>query len=333
MKEKLVSIIISVYNTEKYLSKCIESVIGQTYQNIEIILVDDGSVDQSGKICDDYSNKDHRIITIHQPNGGVSVAKQKGLDYANGEYVTYVDSDDWVEKNAIEVMYERIKKENADILFCDMYEDIKKQSYYRKQSPKNNNSFSLIRQTLHHYEGFFPLLCNSLIRHQFILDHHISFTPSDIQIGEDTLFICKLFNQSPKVSFCPQAFYHYNKDNTSSITNRIRRNHLLSRALMIDTLEEELGPDYRQDMYVIKKLFLYLAFRNKYFDLLKSYPEIHSKIISERKKYNPFTPISSGLSLALRINPKWAYYCFKANTHFIKLYNAVKRPFKGKKVN
>jgi len=332
MKEGLISIVVPVYNADTFLSKCIDSLIHQTYQNIEIILVDDGSVDQSGSICDDYSKQDHRIIVIHQPNGGVSVARQKGLDAAKGEYVTHVDPDDWVERNAIEVMYERIKKENADILFCDFYEDNKKDSKFIKQYPTSNDNNTLITQILH-YDLFFPLLWNSLIRHLFILNNHISFTPSDIHIGEDTLFICKLLKKSPKVSFCPQAFYHYNNNNASSITKQIRRDHLLSRCLMIDTLEEELGPTFKQDMYYIKKNFLFLAFSHKHFDLLTRYPEIHKKAIIQGNKYNPFKPISSSLSLALRIKPQWAYWVYRTNLALIKLYQTIKMFIKIKRKN
>ena len=99
--KSLVTIIIPVYNAERWLCRCLNSVINQTYQNLEIILINDGSLDGSANICDEYATKDHRIRVIHQKNCGVSASRQKGIDYATGEYLIHVDSDDWVDKDMI----------------------------------------------------------------------------------------------------------------------------------------------------------------------------------------------------------------------------------------
>lgn len=323
----LVSIIIPVYNAEQYIGKCIESVLAQTYTNLEIILIDDGSKDHSGAICDQYAQKDNRIRVMHQANGGVSMARQAGLDVAKGEYITHIDPDDWVEKDAIRIMYEKAEEEGADIVFCDFYEDRNGLSAYRKQNPKEYDNKSLLIQMLH-FDGFFPMLWNSLVKHETINKYEMSFTPADIQIGEDTLFLSKLLNQNCKVTFCPRAFYHYNTDNTTSITRKISRKRILSRKVMIDTLEDVLGGYYKDHLYPLKKSFLYVAFNNKYFDLLKMYPEIHKTAINEGKKYNPFKPISSCLSLSLRINPQLSYAVYKLNFFLISIYNSVKKIIK-----
>ncbi|HFR3426712.1 TPA: glycosyltransferase, partial [Streptococcus suis] len=105
IKEELVSVIVPVYNVENYLSQCLDSIIHQTYKNLEIILVNDGSTDGSGKICDDYAAKDGRIKVIHQENGGLSDARNKGLDLMTGQFVTFVDSDDYLENNCIHTLY------------------------------------------------------------------------------------------------------------------------------------------------------------------------------------------------------------------------------------
>lgn len=118
---ELISIIVPVYNVEKYLSKCIESIINQTYKNLEIILVDDGSPDNCGKICDEYARKDKRIKVLHKENGGQGSARNLGLDNSTGEYIAFVDSDDWIELDMYERMYKEIKNSNSDIAICGIY--------------------------------------------------------------------------------------------------------------------------------------------------------------------------------------------------------------------
>lgn len=120
-EKALISIIIPVYKVEKYLEKCIQSVIKQTYKNIQIILVDDGSPDNCGKICDEYAKKDHRIEVIHKSNGGLSDARNKGLEIAKGEYIGFVDSDDYIEADIYEVLYNLLKQYNADVSICNFY--------------------------------------------------------------------------------------------------------------------------------------------------------------------------------------------------------------------
>lgn len=120
-EKALISIIIPVYKVEKYLEKCIQSVINQTYENLQIILVDDGSPDNCGKICDEYAKKDHRIEVIHKSNGGLSDARNKGLEIAKGEYIGFVDSDDYIESDMYEVLYNLLKQYNADVSICNFY--------------------------------------------------------------------------------------------------------------------------------------------------------------------------------------------------------------------
>jgi len=118
MEDKLVSIIIPVFKVEKYLKRCIDSIISQTYKNIEIILVDDGSDDNCPKICDEYKKIDSRIVVIHKKNGGLSDARNYGIKEAKGEYITFVDSDDTIEQNYVDCLLETLLKNNADISVC-----------------------------------------------------------------------------------------------------------------------------------------------------------------------------------------------------------------------
>lgn len=118
----LISIIVPVYNVEQYVEKCIQSIVEQTYKNIEIILVDDGSTDSSGKICDDFKTKDNRIKVIHKKNGGLSDARNAGIKIANGEYIGFVDSDDYIAKDMFETLYNLNKKYNSEISIVSFYE-------------------------------------------------------------------------------------------------------------------------------------------------------------------------------------------------------------------
>lgn len=115
---ELISVIIPVYNVEKYLHKCIDSVIGQTYANIEVILVDDGSTDFSGKICDEYALKDERIKVIHKQNGGQAIARNCALDIMTGDYIAFVDSDDYIEDDMLEVMLRTLREYDCDVVQC-----------------------------------------------------------------------------------------------------------------------------------------------------------------------------------------------------------------------
>lgn len=118
MKE-LITIIVPIYKVEGYLQRCINSILKQTYSNLEIILVDDGSPDNCGKICDEYAIQDERIKVIHKENGGLSDARNAGIDIANGDYITFVDSDDWIHTQYIEKLYSLLVKTNSDISICN----------------------------------------------------------------------------------------------------------------------------------------------------------------------------------------------------------------------
>ena len=118
-KEDLISIVIPVYKVEKYLEKCIESIINQTYKNLEIIIVDDGSPDNCPQMCDEFAKSDKRIKVIHKENGGLSDARNAGIDIATGKYITFVDSDDYITNDYVEYMYNLIKKYNTKIATCE----------------------------------------------------------------------------------------------------------------------------------------------------------------------------------------------------------------------
>ena len=120
-----ISIIVPVYKAEPYLHRCVDSLLAQTFTDFEVLLIDDGSPDRSGEICDDYARKDARVRVFHQENGGVSVARQRGLDEALGEYTIHADPDDWVEPDMLEALYRKAKEDDADMVICDFVNEYK----------------------------------------------------------------------------------------------------------------------------------------------------------------------------------------------------------------
>ena len=135
-KNPLVSVIVPIYNAEKSIGKCIESILKQSLENIELILINDGSNDLSGSICDKYALKDNRIIVIHKNNEGVAATRMIGINIARGKYSIQVDSDDWIESSMLKDLYDKATKENADVVICDFisdYEDKKHQRYHVQQ--------------------------------------------------------------------------------------------------------------------------------------------------------------------------------------------------------
>ena len=130
-----VSVIIPVYKVEKYIHKCIDSVLNQTFRDIQVILVDDGSPDNCGHICDEYSKADKRVSVVHKENGGLSDARNAGMKYAEGNYILFVDSDDYIEHDMIEYMYSRIKDSDADMATCGIYEVYSDRIEEQKREP------------------------------------------------------------------------------------------------------------------------------------------------------------------------------------------------------
>ena len=150
MKNDLISIIIPVYKVEKYLEKCIESVLKQTYTNLQIILVDDGSPDNCGKICDEYAKKDSRIEVIHKINGGLSDARNVGIAKAKGKYIGFVDSDDYIKEDMYEILINLIKEYDADVSICNLYDVIEGKEYIRNKENgiKEYNRIDILKEVL-----------------------------------------------------------------------------------------------------------------------------------------------------------------------------------------
>lgn len=213
--EDLISVIIPVYNVEKYLDRCMQSVLMQTYQNLEIILVDDGSTDISGGICDEYAKKDNRVRVIHKENGGASSARNRALDIATGQYIGFVDADDWITKDMYKYLYELIKRENADVAACDftrkkkeLNNDLKKEKITNFEADDIWKLFYRINGGVNYYST-----CNRLYKREVV--EQVRFIEG--KTTEDVLFIYDVYKSISKMTVSNQKKYLYFK-NSSGVT-------------------------------------------------------------------------------------------------------------------
>lgn len=229
MEKPLVSVILPIYNVEKYLDKCVESVVSQTYRNLEIILVDDGAKDTSPEICEKWAKQDSRIIVIHKKNAGLGMARNTGLDAAQGRYVAFIDSDDYLEKNAVEKLIEGLG--DADTVFCGH------NIYYneRQIEPKSIRYAGCVfegkaiqEKILVEMMGAAPSdptdivlpvsVWHGLYSMKIIREYNIRFPSEREFISEDMIFDIDYFAHSQKVAFIEPCLYYYRKNNDGSLT-------------------------------------------------------------------------------------------------------------------
>ena len=207
---ELISIIVPVYNTEKYISRCVTSLIKQTYKNTEIILVDDGSQDKSAKICDRFAKKDARIRVIHKENGGVSETRNVGISATKGEYLLFVDGDDFLPPDAVEILYKAIKLDNAD-MSCGCWSKITVKATTYNHHPSKTISVDDKEQLMEimDYEEIKGPVAK-LFKAEIITSHGFTF-PKDIKISEDTIFVYKYLRQCKRISIVDRNVYYYNR--------------------------------------------------------------------------------------------------------------------------
>ncbi len=283
MNNPLVSIVIPVYNAEKYLERCLNTIINQTFQNIEIILVDDGSTDNSGSICDDYATKDGRFRVVHKSNEGVSSARQTGLDLAGGEYVIHADPDDWVEPNWIEELVKYALEKRADITMCGYYHEFQSASYREKTVPTSLEKDDVLCDLL--YGRIWGALWNKLIRKECFDSFHVSFI-RNMNLWEDLFVVTELVFKGATVSFLPIPLYHYDMfTNESSIVRKPNINHIYSMKIYIDKYEKLLiGDRFKEGFYErklqLKKRCFRTGIKNKNL-FVGLFPEFNNRFIAE----------------------------------------------------
>ena len=213
MASPKISIIVAVYNAENTILKCLDSISQQTFEDFEVIMVDDGSLDHSGEKIDEYASRDSRFKAFHKSNGGVSSARQFGIDHASGEYSIHVDPDDWIAPGMLASLYAQAGK--ADMVICDFYINSYKGQEYVEQQPQNvEDNMAVIKDLFGHLHGS---TCNKLIRLSCYSQFNVRF-PEQISFCEDQYVVISLLLNPIRVTYLPKAFYHYVRGNEESLS-------------------------------------------------------------------------------------------------------------------
>jgi len=212
-----ISVIVPIYNVEKYLEKCIDSILTQTFVDFECILIDDGSSDNSPTICDEYAKKDDRIKVIHKENGGVSSARNAGLEIAQGEWVTFIDSDDWVEKNYFDILYNNAIKANCDLSLCGINIINEKNGFVKKPKVFPIMVFDRISAKKEFFRGhlFAVYTVCKLVKQKYIYENNITFD-TNLKACEDGLFWFEIIDKTDKVLYDSTPCYNYVRNANSS---------------------------------------------------------------------------------------------------------------------
>ena len=260
----LLSVIIPTYNVEKYFKKCMDSVIGQTYKNLEIIIVDDGSTDDSGRIADWYAQRDKRITVIHKENGGLVSSRKAGIAIANGEYITHLDADDWIDENMYEVLIKKAVKTGAEIVSSGLireydgksvvsYDDFAEGFYPRERIEKE--IFPALIFTGDFYESGINAHVTNKIYRSYLAKKALLDVPNNVFASEDSAQVFPMFYWAHNAYIIHEAMLHYRCRELSNVTRKIEPEIILRQnEYMNSVFNGELAFKYQ-----LSRLILYVC--------------------------------------------------------------------------
>lgn len=231
MRKDKISIVVPIYKVpEQYLRKCIDSLINQSYENIEILLVDDGSPDSCGIICDEYGKRDNRVQVIHKKNGGLSAARNSGYRAATGEWIMFVDGDDWIEPATCQTMADIAMKDNVQLVMCGMTKEYGHSSEPYKYYLENGKIYvgeecKWLQEQLLHFNGNIAVAYCKLISRQLLMDNGIEHDEELKQGAEGLEFNLRLFEKLESAEFINKSFYHYIYNENSISASHNEANH------------------------------------------------------------------------------------------------------------
>lgn len=281
---ELISIIVPVYNSEVYLKKCLDSLINQTYKNIEIVIVDDGSSDNSNNICNQYAKKNTKISITRTENHGVSHARNIGIDKCKGKYIVFVDSDDYISNDMIEKLHNVVVKEKADIAMCDI---VKVDEKYNQIFETKNKDKKILSNSEYMYNIFdFDYSYGYPINKIYIkeLFKKVKFN-ENVHFMEDFTFVCDIINNSKKIVYIPDKMYYYLQRKDSAIHSNFNEKWLSRIDTQKYIIDNYLGMfsekckhlflyDYIMmilSTYAYKKTMNFQVKKNEYYSEIKKY--------------------------------------------------------------
>ncbi|RKL66427.1 hypothetical protein CR203_16175 [Salipaludibacillus neizhouensis] len=325
-----VSIIVPIYNVEKYLEECIDSILAQSLRDIEVILVDDGSTDRSRDIVDEYALKDKRIKVVHQINSGVSYSRNKGVEMAAGEYIGFVDPDDWISLNCYQIMFTKAVESSADVLICgftEIYEKtgrrvnilypFLKEEYLTKEEVLNIIFMGLIKGQLHAFTW------NKLYKKDLLINNKIT-SPLDMPLMQDIVYNLKVFSCAQNTFYVNKPLYIYRRhSNSNSLIYRKDRFSMILRLfdeksnyLCVNNIKNEKNKQIINGWFlqqVINTIILEFSSKNKIC------------MISKVKKFNEIVsnPKTKGAlikpTVRLNLMGKFMLYTIKARLYFMTI--------------
>lgn len=328
-----VSIIVPIYNVKDYLIQCVESLINQDYQNIEILLIDDGSTDGSSRICDECSRLCGKIRVFHIQNSGVAAARNYGIKMSTGEYLLFVDADDWIEKNCISFLMKHVIENKLDILrfnYIREYENrsipkinkiLEEKVYVGEESADILNKLVGIKERdLAYLENFNFLAscCCNIYKKKVIVENNVFFE-NILNYGsfEDGLFNIMIHTYIDRFEFVNKYFYHYRKTNISSATSNYRKDYLIRQIKLFDKIKEILVENnkFNEDSFYNR---IALSTMEICLNAIRNKKENRSNHYREIKEILSYPTIRSALKrLSIRfMSFKWKVYYFCAKHKF-----------------
>ena len=256
-----ISVIVPIYNMEKLMRKCLDSILAQTFTDYECLMIDDGSKDGSPAICDEYAAKDARFKAFHKPNGGLSDARNYGLARAQGEYTIFFDPDDWVDEDCLKDMYAKAQETDADMVMCDLYYNDPYRQSYCKQEPTGLHHNDVLQDLI--TGKVFGFTVTKLIRRSLYQQYDLQY-PKGMYGSEDTYTMCALLKNDIIIAYLPNAYYHYmhfgnetqsRKYNAETYQIDLNLRDGFSK-LLEDTLYRDLCWQYMSS-YIIYRAFMY----------------------------------------------------------------------------
>lgn len=273
-----ISIIVPVYNTEKYLNRCIESILSQTFSDFELLLINDGSTDKSGMICEQYATKDSRVKVYHKENGGVSSARNIGLFNAEGEWIAYVDGDDWIEPTMYEELYNIVLNTKADIVYSDFKMVFKDKEEYYSTAKYASDKIEMMKNYI---TSVWTCLVYMLVRRDLYFKNNLQ-SPVHLSYCEDFWLSVRLFHFAKHISYVNKAFYNYNRTNeVSRVNNLNKKTELDEQIAYLETIiffsEQGCINNYVREMSwrILKSKQELILDRDRHIEFLNIYPISH----------------------------------------------------------